>query len=331
MDPSPEAPHCASRARLNARTVSSSRLNHSRPTKVTKVERSILNKIPLLLIFLAGLLVYIHWHYTRYGFFSTGNENLIKTATNHLDECSSETLYENPLNFAKCVREDPSPSCESLQVKNWDKWVGERYAQFGGKCITPQLMKERNKEWAISGRGSTLAYTEEVRKFLKNLLGDPSYNIKTFLDCPCGDWLWMQTVDLSSVKYFGADITGKTIDENTKCFESSNVHFHVLDWSCSIPPPMDLLMVRDMLFHFSTKRILDVLDHINQSGAKYLLTTTFPNITQAADNKTFEEISYRNLNLYGPPFNFPEPLLKTGVEGRGGRYMALFKLPIPLG
>mmetsp|Transcript_47312 Transcript_47312/g.92282 ORF Transcript_47312/g.92282 Transcript_47312/m.92282 type:complete len:328 (+) Transcript_47312:94-1077(+) len=319
------ATHRSPKAPTTACTVSSSRLNPSRPMRV---EKSIFNKKTSLLILLS--IVFISWYYITNYSFRTDTENLIKTATNYLDECSSENLYENPLNFAKCVREDPTPSCEPSQVEIWDAWVGNRYTEFGGKCITPQLMKEQNKEWAISGRGSSLAYTEEVRKLLKTLLGDPSYNIKTFLDCPCGDWLWMQTVDLSSVKYFGADITAKSVDENTKCFESSNVHFHVLDWSCSIPPPVDLLMVRDMLFHFNTKRVLDVLNQINRSGAKYLLTTTFPNTTKVADNKTFPGYGYRDLNLYGPPFNLPEPLMKTGVEARGGRHMALFKLPISL-
>jgi hypothetical protein len=55
-------------------------------------------------------------------------------------------------------------------------------------------------------------------------------------------------------------------------------------FSCySIPPPV-VLMVRDALFHLETKQGLYVLKNINQSGAKYLLTTTtFPNTTMTID------------------------------------------------
>ena len=200
--------------------------------------------------------------------------------------------------------------------------VGNRYKKYGGKCITPELMKETGETWAISGPGSTLAATKEVRTLLATLFADPTLQIRTFLDCPCGDWLWMQAVDLSSVHYFGADITEETVRENTKCFAQETVQFATLDWSCAIPPPVDLIMIRDVLFHLSTANNLDILRHVNASGAKYLLTTTFPNKSHAAvDNYDIgPKVGFRNINLYGPPYNFPDPpLRKTGVEVAGGR------------
>lgn len=248
-------------------------------------------------------------------------------------ECSSEDLYDNPLHFRNCIRRNESSSCKPRQTENWDKWVGGRYDQFGGKCVTPELMKNTGRTWAVSGRGSSLNSTLETRTTLDVILRDPSLNIKTFLDCPCGDWLWMQAVNLTGVQYFGADITQRTVDENTKCFERADVHFHQIDWSCAIPPPVDLVMARDVLFHLSTSVVLDILRHINQSGARYLFTTTFPNTTSnIVDNYVKDAIGYRNINLYGPPYNFPEPVAATGMEAvkQAGRHMALWKLPVPL-
>jgi len=248
-------------------------------------------------------------------------------------ECSSKDLYDNPLHFRNCIRRNESSSCKPRQTENWDKWVGGRYDQFGGKCVTPELMKNTGRTWAVSGRGSSLNSTLETRTTLDVILRDPSLNIKTFLDCPCGDWLWMQAVNLTGVQYFGAEITQRTVDENTKCFERADVHFHHMDWSCAIPPPVDLIMARDVLFHLSTSVVLDILRHINQSGARYLFTTTFSNTTSnKVDNFVSDGVGYRNINLYGPPYNFPEPVAVTGMEPgvNKGRHMALWKLPVPL-
>jgi hypothetical protein len=240
--------------------------------------------------------------------------------------CSSESLQQFPTNFGKCIVQSPSPSCDPRQTKNWDEWVGKRYPNFPS-CITPQLMKEMGREWAISGLGSSLKTTASTRKLLADMFRDESLNIKTFFDCPSGDWLWMQEVDLSSVQYFGGDITSLTIQKNTECFERPNVHFHVLDWACAIPPPVDLLMLRDVLFHLSTSVNLDILRHVNQSGAKYLLTTTFANNTSPEDNYVSAGVGYRKINLYGPPYNFPSPIMSAQ---EGARHVGLWKLPIPV-
>lgn len=48
---------------------------------------------------------------------------------------------------------------------------------------------------------------------------------ETFFDVPCGDWLWMQTVNLTGVQYFGGDITNITIQKNRQCFEEITYTF----------------------------------------------------------------------------------------------------------
>jgi hypothetical protein len=103
----------------------------------------------------------------------------------------------------------------------------------------------------------------------------PRTTSKRFWTVLSGGFLWMQLVKMEGVQYFGADITPITAEKNNECFKSDARHFHVIDWSCKIPPPVDLILLRDVLFHLSTSVNLDILRHINQSGSKYLLTTTF--------------------------------------------------------
>jgi len=271
---------------------------------------------------------------------SATNDVLLTTTTattfkddNGID-CTSASLFADPLKFAECIRPDhEASSCDNAgeASRDWDSWVRPRYKSYTkDECITPEVVSNKGTNFAISGRGSTVEATKELRNLLPMIF--QKYNIKTFLDCPCGDFMWMQLVtNLNQVQYFGADITKQTVEYNSHCFESSRVHFHVIDWSCVIPPPVDLLLVRDVLFHLSTSRVLGILNHINQSGAKYLLTTSFGSFSQgvvAVDNYEVLEhgVGYRNINLYGRPYNFPEPIMQAN-ESRG-RHVGLWKLPI---
>ena len=52
-------------------------------------------------------------------------------------------------------------------------------------------------EESVSGCGSTIANTEELRTTLPQLLAD--LNVSTLLDVPCGDFNWMSKVDLGSI------------------------------------------------------------------------------------------------------------------------------------
>jgi len=139
----------------------------------------------------------------------------------------------------------------------------------------------------------------------------------------------------SHLQYFGADITKTVADINSRCFQSSNVHFYQFDWTCQVPPPVDLVLVRDILFHLPTQTNLHVLHQINRSGAKYLLTTTYARHTTPAPGFV-EQVTgsssthYRDINLFAPPYNFPDPLEIVEETERTGkvRSVAMWKLPI---
>ena len=68
----------------------------------------------------------------------------------------------------------------------------------------------------VSGSGSTLRSTRSIVKQIPFII--KKFNIKSILDVPCGDFNWMRKVDLSGVKYLGADIVFPMINKNNKIY-----------------------------------------------------------------------------------------------------------------
>jgi SAM-dependent methyltransferase len=156
---------------------------------------------------------------------------------------------------------------------------------------------------SVSGRGSTLEETALVIELMNDLI--IKFNIKSILDIPCGDFNWMNRVDLSSVSYIGADIVEEIIDKNNFKFSSSNITFMVKDLINDPLPQYDLIIVRDCLVHLSNKDIQKCLNNIKNSGSKYLLATSFPSFSH---NKNIVTGEWRPINLQRKPFYLSSPI-----------------------
>lgn len=158
-----------------------------------------------------------------------------------------------------------------------------------------------NKE-SKSGSGSTLASTQKIIGYLPLVF--EQYAIKTFLDIPCGDFNWMKEVAFGEVHYVGADIVDGLIEEDNKRYASPTRSFVVADLAADVLPKADLIFCRDCLVHLSYEDIYKALQNIRNSGATYLLTTTF------SDHNNIDIVTgnWRPVNLQGPPFNLPEPI-----------------------
>ena len=169
---------------------------------------------------------------------------------------------------------------------------------------------------SISGQGSEMKQVKLLIDALNNLISEK--NIKSILDIPCGDFNWMQNVDLSGVKYIGADIVEKLIQKNAEENRvRKNISFKVLNLTSDALPKCDLIIVRDCLVHLSYSDIMKAIDNIKSSECKYLFTTTYPNYSPNHDIITGD---WRRINLLAKPFNFPPPLLvfnENCTEGIG--------------
>jgi hypothetical protein len=159
---------------------------------------------------------------------------------------------------------------------------------------------------SLSGTGSDLKQTEVVRAALPLLL--EKYHCKIMVDAPCGDFYWMQTVDLPLEKYIGIDIVNPLIVANQERFGNALRSFLHLDMIRQVLPRADLVFCRDCWVHFSYLDIGRTIKKLKQSGSTYLLTTNFTNPNHFMLNAFIETGGWRPIDLRQAPFFFPEPL-----------------------
>jgi hypothetical protein len=180
---------------------------------------------------------------------------------------------------------------------------------------------------SVSGPGSSLLHTAEIRQRVPMLLAD--LGVTSFLDAACGDLNWIKHVALGVDEYIGVDILSPVVAQNKERFSGSRRQFLNLDISRQVPPQADLIFCRDCLVHLPYADIFRVLRNFKRSKSTYLLTTTFVNRTENIDVTTG---AWRPLNLRCPPFFFAEPLrtINEKCSEKGGQYsdksLGLWKL-----
>lgn len=165
---------------------------------------------------------------------------------------------------------------------------------------------------SVSGKGSNLQSTAELRRILPALLRE--LGVKSMLDLPCGDFHWMAHVDLSGIDYLGADIVPDLIATNRERHARPGVRFEVIDLIAGPVPRVDLVFVRDCLVHLSDAHVIAALSNIRASGSRHLLTTTFP----GRANEDIVTGEWRAIDLTAPPFSLPAPQ-RLVPEGQGWR------------
>jgi hypothetical protein len=170
-----------------------------------------------------------------------------------------------------------------------------------------RLLRGRNARFEAdysqnSGAGSRLDVTKTVVADLPPLLRE--MGIRSMLDIPCGDFLWMQHVDLGDIDYIGGDVIGSLIASHQGRYGSPKRAFRQLDLVTDLLPTVDLVFCRDCLVHLSNRLAQQAIANIKRSGATYLLATTFPD----QENRAILTGNWRPTNLSAAPFHFPPPL-----------------------
>lgn len=206
-------------------------------------------------------------------------------------------------------------------------WTGRRWVGKGMDVF--KEIHDRNvwnEHESKSGSGSSLRGTEAIRAELPGLLN--RLDVKSILDVPCGDFHWMAEIDLGGRSYTGVDLVPALVDELRGKYQTENRHFACLDVSTADLPHADLVLCRDCLVHFSYAAIRRTVANLHRSGAKYLLTTTYPSRTFNVDCPTGH---WRSLNFRIAPFYFPEPLEVIwddvkGTDFAGDKSLGLWRL-----
>lgn len=188
----------------------------------------------------------------------------------------------------------------------------------------------KNNHWdnaeSVSGDGSTLEYTENLRKQLPKVVDQ--FNIKSILDAPCGDFNWMHSVINSlDCSYIGGDIVGELIEDLNIRYQTDTVRFVKLDVTAQNLPQADLMICRDCLFHLPYEGIQKFLANFIESKIPYLLTTTHLNNGNFENQDLGEGHFFRRIDLFSEPFNFsrePAYRITDWVHPFAEREMCLF-------
>ena len=168
----------------------------------------------------------------------------------------------------------------------------------------------RRNHWgsseSVSGAGSTLAYTENLREDLPGLF--KIFGIETVFDAPCGDFHWMShVVEASKISYVGGDIVKPLID-SLKPREKGNIAFTVFDLTSDTFPKADLWLSRDCWFHLSYADLVKALKGFVASDIPYVLTTSEISENQVV-NRDVKSGDFRPMDLFAEPYGFPRDAL----------------------
>jgi len=174
---------------------------------------------------------------------------------------------------------------------------------------------------SVSGRGSTLARTEVIRRTLPSLLA--GVGAKSLLDAPCGDFNWMQHVDLTGVEYVGADVVTELIARNHLLHGKKGRGFVALDITNDELPKVDVILCRDCFLHLSFKSIHAAITNFKRSNSEFLLATTH---VMVGEHTNIRDGDGRPVNLQLAPFKFPQPVQLIVEDSELGKCLGLWRL-----
>ena len=169
---------------------------------------------------------------------------------------------------------------------------------------------------SASGPGSEVKSNTKLLSLLNEFV--TSHNIKSILDCGCGDFNWMRLFDFNNIdSYTGVDIVQPLIESNKSKHSSDKVSFQCLSIMEDKLPEADLVICKDVLFHLSLIEAQTVLENIKKTGVKYLISTTFTDFK----NYDIHAGGWRPINLLDSPFNLGTPYLYwENIEERNDSY-----------
>ncbi len=204
-----------------------------------------------------------------------------------------------------CLKIIRYPFNSLIRKRNWQSVyhspsVEERFTKIFAKNLW-------GDEESLSGVGSTLEHTENIRRYLPELID--AFSITSVFDAPCGDFNWMKLV-LTKIKtkYIGGDIVKPLIDINNLHYRNPSTTFIHFDIIKDKFPRADLWICRDCLFHLSFDDTFRALERFVESDIPYVLTSTYKNIVEFK-NVDIESGSWRLVDLFSAPYCFDKNVL----------------------
>ena len=152
-----------------------------------------------------------------------------------------------------------------------------------------------------SGAGSTADNTAQYRAFLGHFMA--SNKVKSVVDLGCGDWQFSKLMNWSGVQYTGIDVSDVVL-RNTRAYSAENISFLELNGVVDDLPGGELLLVKDVLQHWSNSDIISFFPKL-QKYDRALITNGFHPSGLSRLNADISTGGWRPIDLKAPPFNLP--------------------------
>lgn len=195
--------------------------------------------------------------------------------------------------------------------------AARQFAEFG------LAEKRKGNRESASGPGSTRKAARPALEVLRRLIRRRP--IRSMLDLGCGDWNWMQYLELPDggrkrgVRYEGWDASPDLIDGLTREFGQKNISFQLQDVTTAELPQVDLIVARDILFHLPRQNTIDLLQKIRRS-TRYFASTSFLGMGENSEIQSYLPIEgwgFYKINLNRAPFNLGEDMIEAQREPEG--------------
>ena len=162
-----------------------------------------------------------------------------------------------------------------------------------------------------SGAGSREELTRDYRGQVQQFISRNA--ITSVVDVGCGDWQFYRHMDWSGFEK--ATHLVAVVLENTQKFARPGVRFVHADATSDELPGADLLLVKDVLQHWSNADIAAFLLQLPKYGCA-LITGSFPQYALAYVNRDMPAgANFRPVDVGKPPFNLPGGFVSSFVAG----------------
>ncbi len=152
-----------------------------------------------------------------------------------------------------------------------------------------------------SGSGSLAENTVAYRHYLHNFIR--TNQIRSVVDIGCGDWQFSKLIDWQGIRYIGIDVSDVVLS-NTQSFARDGVSFLHADALTETLPTADLLIMKDVMQHWSNDDILTFLPRL-ANFQQALITNGFHPSLSHLINSDISAGSLRPVDLRMSPFNLP--------------------------
>jgi len=175
--------------------------------------------------------------------------------------------------------------------------------EISAAAKTFQSIYETNWWGFGSGHGSLPRVTKGYRSFVESFIREK--RICTVVDFGCGDWQFSRFIDWSGADYLGRDINAGVIGRNQSKYTKKGIRFELAPDQFPSVPSGELLLVKDVLQHFSTSLVKEFMTHVVPRFPFALITNCVE--PAVALNREIETGAWRPLDLRAQPYSFDVP------------------------